>query len=101
MPPPRYECPNPDKKPKPLRQVIKEMSNHPEFAQFIYEQLCLEQNGTAEEKAAAETCLDSYFKATDAEIEALCLSDEQRLAVRACTEHHKLLSAAAYALNVS
>ncbi len=76
--------------------MIKEMRDHPEFARFIYDKLCLEQNGTPEEKAAATACIDSYFKAEDAEIDALCLSEEQRAAVRICTEHHKLLSAAAY-----
>ncbi len=94
---PKYECPNPDKKPKSLRHTLKEMCNHPKFAEFIHHQLWLEQNGTTEEKVAAEACIDSYFKAEKAEIEALCLTQEQQAAVMSCTDQHKLLSPTAYA----
>lgn len=96
---PKFECPNPDKKPKSLRHVIKQMSKDPEFAQFIHEKLCLEQNGSPTEKAAAKACLDSYFKAEDTEIGALCLPEQQRAAAMACTDHHQLLSATAYAFS--
>ncbi len=97
MPPPKYECPNPDKKSKSLRQTLKAMCTHPKFAEFIHNQLWLEQNGTPDEKAAATACLDSYFKAEKAEIDALCLTPEQQAAVMSCTEQHKLLSPTAWA----
>ncbi len=97
---PKYDCPNPDKKPKPLRQVLKQMCKDREFAQFIHDQLRLEQNGTPHQKEAATACLDSYFKAEKAEIDDLCLTPEQQAAAMSCTEHHKLLSAAAYAFKV-
>ena len=86
--PRRYSCPNPDP-PFCLRAIVKKILKNKAFAKFIAEQLCKAHHG---DRNAAK-CVDSYFKPTDDELDALCIpgSKRHKLHMCVCTDHQKLL----------
>jgi hypothetical protein len=84
----RYSCPNPGR-PFCLKAIVKKILKDKVFAKFIAEQLCKAHGGDE----GAIRCVDSYFKPTDDELDAICVPRPKRAELRncRCTDTHKLL----------
>jgi hypothetical protein len=74
------------KKPPPfcLKEIVRKIRRNKKFAKFIAEQLCKAHKGDKE----AAACVDSYYKPTNSELNALCIPKSLRPALfDKCTDH--------------
>jgi hypothetical protein len=83
-----YTCPNPNRPPYTLWQVVDLLEKSNDFAQFFATQL---KNALLGDKKAA-ACVESYLKPTDTELAAFGITTKSDIAgMCRCTDVGKLV----------